>query len=360
MTNRMTGFFLLLSLILPSQLPAREARLQVYEDAVLPKTLSLCGEPMPLQDRHVREMLDREVTISAWDRAQVFMWLKRAGRYFPYIEEKLEEARMPQDLKYLAVAESSLIVHIRSSKGAMGTWQFMPYTGRKNGLRKDRLIDQRRDFERSTRAALAFLKSLKDHFGSWTLAMAAYNCGGARLDKEIKRQKVKDYYRLKLYRETERYIFRIAAAKVIMENPQQYGYRLDPDRVYRPIPSDSVNVRISVPIPITDVAIALGTDYKEIKELNPFIRKYHLPTGRYRLKVPPGKGSRLPAVIKKLARTNKRRPAPKIEGNYYVVRQGDTLSHISKKTGVPVSTLKKLNGLDNSLIRVGERIRLSP
>ena len=116
----------------------------------LPGSISLCHEPIPLENRRVLEMLDREFTIAVWDRAQVFMWLKRAGRYFPYIEEKLAEAGMPDDLKYAAVAESALIADIKSRKRATGLWQFMSRTGRRYGLRKNRVIDERLDFEQST------------------------------------------------------------------------------------------------------------------------------------------------------------------------------------------------------------------
>ncbi len=100
------------------------------------------------------------------------MWLKRAGRYFPFIEKKLAEAGLPQDLKYLAVAESSLLIHIRSLAGARGPWPFMTHTARINRLRKDRMMDQCLDFERSTDAAL------KAIFGTWTLALGAYNSVG--------------------------------------------------------------------------------------------------------------------------------------------------------------------------------------
>ena len=178
--------FLLPSLSFPGQKNANP----MLDDFPIPKSISLCGEPMPLENRHVWEMMDREFTISVWDRAQVFMWIKRAGRFLQYIEKKLAEERMPDDLKYLAIAESSLITHIRSRKGAVGTWQFMPHTARRNGLRKDRVMDERLDFERSTEAALRYLKRLKEMFGAWTLAMAAYNCGETRLGKEIKKQKL--------------------------------------------------------------------------------------------------------------------------------------------------------------------------
>ena len=123
-----------------------------FNDYPLPGALALCGEPIPLEIDAVWEMLDREFTMMVWDRAQVFLWLKRAGKYFPFIERKLAEANMPDDLKYLAVAESSLLTYVRSSAGAAGSWQFMAETGRRHGLRKDRSVDERLSFEHATEA----------------------------------------------------------------------------------------------------------------------------------------------------------------------------------------------------------------
>ena len=359
--SRVTVFLLAfnsLMVLLPSfAFPAQENAYPAFDNFPLPKSVSLCGEPMPLENRRVWEMLDREFTITVWDRAQVFMWLKRAGRYFPHIEKKLAEAGMPDDLKYLAVAESSLLTHIRSSEGAMGPWQFMSRTARGNGLRKDRMIDERLSFEHSTEAALKYLKHLKEIFGTWTLALAGYNCGKTRLKNKINEQKVTDYYRLNLPRETERFIFRIAAIKIIMENPKTYGYSLTQDQAYRPIKCDTVPVEIRVPLHVTDVARALGTDFKVLKELNPQILDCYLPTGRYTIKVPSGLASRMPAVLEQLTRTASRR-MKKVSDRYYVVRPGDTLSHIARRRGVPVATLKRLNGIQGSLIMVGQKLRL--
>jgi hypothetical protein len=331
----------------------------VYSDYPFPRYVTLCGEPVPIEDRSVYEMLDREFTIMVYDKAQVYMWLKRAGRYFPHIEEKLIEAEMPTDLKYLAVAESALLASSRSRRGAIGPWQFMTHTARGNGLRRDRTMDERRSFERSTEAAIRVLKKLKKKFNTWSLALAAYNCGEVRLKNEIRRQEVKDYYRLNLPPETERFIFRITAIKIIMENPERYGYKLAPERTYRPIKCDTVEVRLWSPIHITKVAKALGTDFKVLKELNPQILGYYMPTGRYALKVPRGLGSRMTAAIKELTYTPSHF-AKKFSGEYYVVRPGDTLSHIAIRTGVPIVKLKQLNGIEGEVITVGQKIRLSP
>ncbi len=315
----------------------------------------LCGEPVPLEDRRVWERLDREFTISVWDRAQVFMWLKRAGRYFPHIEEELAKTGMPQDLKYLALAESALIGYVRSHAGAKGYWQFMTRTARRNGLRKDRMVDERLSFEHSTRAALKYLRHLKDLFGRWSLAMAAYNCGKTRLKREIKEQRVEDYYRLKLPVETERYVYRIAAIKIIMENPERYGFRIPVDRIYHPLVFETVKIRTKYRLHITDIALALGTDFKTLKELNPQILGYHLPTGTMLIKVPPGMGAKLPAVLKELTPTGHH-----VSGAYYVVKPGDNLHRIAKKTGVSVSRLRNYNNIRGSLIKVGQKLRLHP
>jgi LysM repeat protein len=324
----------------------------------LPKSLTLCGERVPLEDPNVREMLDRELLVSVWDRAKAFLWFKRAARYFPHMEKKLAEAGMPDDLKYLSVAESSLISNIRSSAGAMGTWQFMAATGERMGLRYDQTLDERMDFERSTEAALLYLRQLKEMFGSWTTAMAAYNCGENRVKSEMKEQRVTNYYRLDLPPETERYVFRIAAIKLIMENPRRYGFDISKDQLYAPLLYDSVPVSVRAPIHIADVAEALGTDYKMIRELNPQILSRHLPTGNYVLKVPPGTGPRLSQLLKQ-HNAPPQPPGERTE-NTYTVKPGDTLIEISRKTGVPLDTLKKLNRLQDSHISPGQRLRVAP
>ena len=332
---------------------------KVLADFPLPGSISLCDESIPLENRRVLEMLDREFTIAVWDRAQVFMWLKRAGRYFPYIEEKLAEAGMPNDLKYMAVAESALITDIKSRKRAAGLWQFMSRTGRRYGLRKNRMIDERLDFEQSTEAAITYLRRLHDEFGNWTLALAAYNCGDASLKREIRKQKVKDFYRLDLPVETERYVFRIAAIKIIMENPKQYGFSLPPEQVYPPNWHDSVSVKISSRLKLTDLALALDTDFKVLKELNPHFRRNYVPKGNYTIKVPPGFGPELHVAMQKLGKGGSRE-MEKVSENHYLVREGDTLGHIARRTGVPIASLRRLNQIEGSTIWAGQRLRLTP
>lgn len=331
----------------------------IIYDYPLPEVATLFEEAVPLTERSVRERLDREFTIIVWDRPQVIMWLKRSGRFFPYIEEQLRQAGMPDDLKYIAVAESSFHSHIRSRAGAVGIWQFMSHTAKKNGLIKKRGIDERRDFFKATTTAIKYLKKLHDTFGSWNLAVAAYNCGEGRLKGEMKKQKITDYYKLKLPNETERYMFRILSIKLIMEDPNKYGYYLAPERIYAPYEIDVVGVNIRIPIEIADVTNELGMSYREIKEINPQLTSRLFPAGKYTINIPEGKKKAFLAAInrstEKLVKHIKYHP-----DRYYRVRKGDTLIGISIKTGVSVGTLKRLNDLNGSLIREGQKLLLQP
>jgi hypothetical protein len=277
----------------------QKAIFPAIHDFPLPQELSLCGEPVPLKVPRVWEMLDREFNITVWDRAQVFMYLKRAGRYFPYIEKKLAEEDMPDDLKYLAVAESALITYSRSRKGARGPWQFMTIAARSNGLRRDRVVDERLSFERSTEAALANLKRLKKNFGSWALAMAAYNGGETRLRRAIREQKTTDYYGLNLPLETERYVFRIAAVKIILQDPERYGYHLSDERTYQPIAYDAAEVHLKGRLDLLEIAESIGTSFKTLKELNPQFLRDYIPAGDHFIKVPTGMGGKLLAFLKR-------------------------------------------------------------
>ena len=330
----------------------------VLSNFPLPGAISLCHEPIPLENRKILDMLDREFTIAVWDRAQVFMWLKRAGRYFPYIEEKLAEAGIPGDIKYVAVAESALITDIKSTKRAVGLWQFMSRTARRYGLKKNRLIDERLDFERSTEAAIKYLNRLHSEFGNWTLALAAYNCGDAFLKKQIRKQKVKDFYRLDLPVETERYIFRIVAIKTIMENPRQYGFHLPAEHIYPPRWYDAVEVEISQRLKFTDLALALDTDFKALRELNPQFLRDYVPRGNYKIKVPPGFGPKVVAAVQKLGKGGDGQ-MEYVSENHYLVREGDTLGRIALQTGVSLETLKRINRIEGSTIWAGQKLRLT-
>jgi hypothetical protein len=189
--------------------------------------------------------------------------------------------------------------------------------------------------------------------------MASYNCGEGLLKREMKKQRVYDYYSLNLPSETERFVFRIAAAKIIMENAARYGYRLKKRQVYKPLEHDTVEVRMHKRLHLTKVATSLGTEYRVLKLLNPHILQHQLPTGRYVIKVPFGSGLKLAAVLDQFDNESSGELA-EVTPQHYVVKRGDTLSHIALTTGVPVSTLKKLNNIRGSLLRVGQTLQLAP
>ena len=254
----------------------------------LPQEVFLCGEKIPLEDESVRENLDREFLSILGYEVQVILWIKRARRYFPYIEKKLKEMGLPDDLKYVTIIESGLRPDAVSSSGASGIWQFIPPTGEKYGMRKNRDIDERFDFFKATEGALIYLKSLYEEFKSWPLSMAAYNAGENRVRKEIELQGTKDYYHLDLPVETERYVYKIAVSKIILSDPERYGIHLEREKFYDPLEMERVEIELTKPLPIIDVARALGFFYKEIKEMNPHLSDRVIPPGIHFLNLPPG------------------------------------------------------------------------
>ena len=179
----------------------------------VPEKLALCGEAVPLNEPEVREELDREFTVVVWSRAQTTMWLKRAHRYLPEIERKLRAQRLPLDLQYVVLVESDLRPKAKSPAGALGPWQFIGPTAQRFKLKASEAIDERLEFGAATDAALRYLKELRQLFHNWPLALAAYNCGEGRVQKEIAAQGVNNFYHLSLPEETERYVYRILAAK---------------------------------------------------------------------------------------------------------------------------------------------------
>lgn len=251
-----------------------------------PENITLCGEAVPLDDPMVREDLDREFTIVVWSRAQTTMWIKRAHRYFPEIERKIRAQWLPLDLKYVVLVESDLRLKARSPAGAQGPWQFIPPTAQRFKLKTNDAVDERLEINLATDAALSYLKILHRLFHNWPLALAAYNCGEGRVKKAMAAQGVNNYYHLSLPEETERYIYRIIAAKIVLEDPGRYGFDLPPDQLYPPLDCDEVNFTLTREVQVKALADACGSYYKAIKRLNPWIKGATLPPGSYRLKIP--------------------------------------------------------------------------
>jgi membrane-bound lytic murein transglycosylase D len=250
-----------------------------------PKSLEFCDEATPLDDFYIEEAWEKEFLVTLAADYQNILYLKRANKYFPLIESELEKRDLPQDLKYIAVAESALREDARSSAGAEGIWQFITSTAQNYGLRVDDSIDERKNFEKATSAALNYLTFLHDKFNSWSLAAAAYNAGENGIERRLGEQKVGDYYDLYLNEETSRYLFRILAIKEIMENPKKYGYDLDEKALFR-WPNLEIKTTIGPIENLTNFAMENETTLRAIKELNPWIAGDSLPSGSFNVKIP--------------------------------------------------------------------------
>lgn len=251
-----------------------------------PRSLSFCNERVPLERDDVWERLDREMLLALGKEAQVILWLKRSRRYFPFLEEQLRQSQLPDDLKYVVVAESDFYPEAISPKGAAGFWQFIRDTARRFGLMTQERVDERYSLQKSTTAALEYLTALNERFGKWTLALAAYNCGEERVEREMEEQGGRDYFDLELPLETEHYLFRIFAIKIILSNPAQYGFTFPESEYYRPLDVKEVIVTLPQPVHIRVIAEAAQTTFKNIRDLNPELRGYYVPEGSRKLRIP--------------------------------------------------------------------------
>ncbi|MBR5778264.1 MAG: lytic transglycosylase domain-containing protein [Bacteroidales bacterium] len=236
---------------------------------VLPDTIKFAGELVPMDVYYVREALDREILSNMYWHTNTILNMKRAYRHFPVIEPILKKHGVPSDLKYLAVIESGLL-NVTSPAKAQGYWQFIKATGKKYGLEITDEVDMRNSLEASTEAACKFLKALYAQFGSWTLAAAAYNCGENGLQRQINLQSVNNYYDLRLNSETARYVYRIVAVKLIMQDPQSYGFNLRYRDMYPQIPYRTEELK-GQNVDLYDFAKDNGTTYKMLREMNPWL-----------------------------------------------------------------------------------------
>ncbi|MBE7693340.1 lytic transglycosylase domain-containing protein [Tenacibaculum finnmarkense] len=252
-----------------------------------PSYMELAGERVPLEKADVKEHMDRELLVNTYWQSNGVLLIKRANKFFPIIEPLLEKYGVPDDFKYLCVAESALI-NIPSSKGAAGYWHFMPATGREYGLEVNRNVDERYNLEKSTRVAAEYLKKAKKKLGSWTLAAAAYNAGNGRISQRLKQQQVDNYYDLLLNSETSRYVFRILALKEVLGNPNKYGFIYDQEDLYTFPTTYNVQVNTSI-ANITNFAKKYEVTYKELKLVNPWLRESKLnnkSNKTYTIKIP--------------------------------------------------------------------------
>jgi hypothetical protein len=240
----------------------------------IPENLDFSGEAMPLNNPDILERMDRELLVNTYWQSNGLLMFKRANKYFPIIEPILAKNEIPDDFKYLAVIESGLTNAV-SPANARGFWQIMKATGKENSLEINTNVDERYHLEKATEAACKYLLEAKEKFGTWTLAVAAYNAGITGISKRLNSQSVTNYYDLLLGEETGRYIFRIVALKEILNNPDKYGFNFRYKDLYNSIPTYTVSVDTIV----TDfVAFSkqFEINYKILKLHNPWLREAHL------------------------------------------------------------------------------------
>ena len=254
----------------------------------IPIYLEFAGEPVPISDPDIRERFDKELLVNTYWQSNALLMIKRAHKYFPVIEPLLKKHGIPDDFKYLAVAESGL-ENVSSPAGASGFWQILKGTAKEYGLEVNDYVDERYHLENATEVAAEYLKNSKEKFGSWTLAAAAYNAGNGGVSKQISRQKADNYYYdLLLNSETSRYVFRILAFKEILSDPRKYGFNYREKDLYERIPSYLVKVDTAV-TDFADFAKQFDINYKILKIHNPWLRETYLKNGsgkEYYIEIP--------------------------------------------------------------------------
>jgi len=281
---------------------------------------------------------------------------RRSGKYMPMIRKELREAGMPEDIAWLPLIESGFKVNALSSARALGLWQFIASTGQKFGLKRDTWIDERLDPEKSTAAAIAYLKELHQIFGDWTTVLAGYNCGEVRVLKKIRDQKINyldnfwDLFQLLPY-ETARYVPRFLATLHILKDPAQYGFEFDEPE--SPVAYETVTVE--KPVQLRAVANTIGVSEEELSNLNPELRYKATPAAAYALKIPEGKANILLAHINDLPKYS----PPSVNYVIHSVRQGETLSDIAIRYRTSVTRIVAANNIrQRDFIRVGQRLRV--
>jgi len=236
----------------------------------IPKELTFAGEKVPLETEDVKERLEREIYVNAYWQSNMILLMKRSSKFLPEIEEMLKENGIPDDFKYLAMAESALM-NVASPAGAKGFWQILESTGKEYGLEVSKDVDERYNLEKATFAASKYLNKAHAKFGDWTAVAASYNMGQSGFSRRQDDQLAKNYYDLYLNDETSRYLFRILAFKVIFENPGEFGFHLRESDFYNNPPLKKLTVDSDIKN-LASWAKQNGSSYKDLKLYNPWLR----------------------------------------------------------------------------------------
>ncbi|MEI6900912.1 MAG: lytic transglycosylase domain-containing protein [Bacteroidota bacterium] len=254
----------------------------------IPPSLVFAGETISLSNFDIRESLDRELLVNSYFQSQTIMYLKKSKRYFNVIEPILKKNNIPDDFKYLSLAESGFQEKITSPAGASGLWQLMKKAATENGLEVSNEVDERYNMEKSTEAACKYLKNAYHLYGNWISVAASYNAGISGIKRQTELQDSKNYFDLLLNDETARYVYRILALKLILENPEKYGFKVAEGEKYPILNCKEIVLTGSV----SNFAIFAhnqGINYKILKYFNPWLRQSYLknPSRKsYLIKIP--------------------------------------------------------------------------
>lgn len=236
-----------------------------------PENISFAGESIDLNDPDIYEKLDREIHVNTYWQSNTILLIKRANKYFPIIEPILAKHGIPDDFKYLAVAESGL-QNVTSPAGAKGIWQIMKGTAKEYKLEVSETVDERYNIEKATEAACKYLLRAKANLNSdWLTVAASYNMGIAGIKKQQKRQSSTHYLDLLLNPETGRYVYRLAALKLILQNPRNFGFHVREQDKYPLIPTKTYMIDTTVNN-LGAFAKDFGINYKILKIHNPWLR----------------------------------------------------------------------------------------
>ncbi len=253
----------------------------------IPDSLDFAGEPVPLDIFYVKEALDKELSVNTYWHSSTLQLIRKSTRWFPLIDSVLEANDIPVDFRYIPLIESNLS-NVVSPAGAAGFWQLMKGTGRDYGLEVTKEVDERYDVKKSTEAACRYLIKAHEKLGNWTLVAASYNAGIRRITSLMEKQKTGNFYDLLLPTETNRYIYRILAIKLIINNPEYYSFYLDDEDYYEPLPYHTVEVNGKIKS-WADFAKEHGITYRLLKYYNPWLRQTYLTNRKkktYQIKLP--------------------------------------------------------------------------
>lgn len=344
----------------PDSIPLR------HTSPPIPDKLYFAGDQVPLYLPHVREKLEHELLSNTYYHSRTLGYIKRAHRWLPKMDSMLQVEGLDTDYKYISVIESDLSP-VRSPAGAAGFWQLMPATARERDLIVGTYVDQRYDVVEATKASAAYLKHNYDYFGNHLLTAASFNCGRRCIQNYIHREKTASYFELHLNRETERYVYRILAIKLILENPERYGFYVPESELYPPYNDYEVEVDTTVHSWLR-FADFFGIPSKILYRRNPWIHDNHLPNRSrttYRVRLPSQIMRDTTLMIDTASDVAgfqdltpvHLRPRPEFSGTYRVV-EGDRLEHLAVKFGTTVSRLYRANHLKRYRLRAGQQLRV--